>query len=630
MLDWLNFPSYALALIIATVSSLAIGVFAWRRRTVNGAVALMLLAIAAAVWTFAYALELSVAPAAKLFWAKMQYLGIVSVALGWLAFGLQYTGQGRWLNRRTIPLLLISPITTLVLVWTNEYHGLIWSNISLDTSGDFPILDFSHGIGFWACIAFSYICLSTGTFLLILTFIRSPHLYRRQTAVVVIGMFPPWIGNAMYITGLTPWPILDLTPFGIALSCLIVAFGIFRFRLLDVVPIARDLVIESMSDRVLVIDEQDRIVDINPAAQQAIGVTASLVIGQPVAQVFARWPDIVARYQNIAKIAEEITVVADNEQQYLDVRISPVYTRNGRMKGRLVVWRDITERKRTEEALRLRNEELMMMQSKLLVAKEAAESASRAKSTFLANMSHELRTPLTAILGYCHLLKLDAADLHVESMISDLTAVEDAGNHLLQLIGNILDLSKIEAGKMSLYLETLDIADLITLVVTTVRPLVDQNHNAFIVQPDPNLGRMRTDITKTRQILFNLLSNAAKFTDHGTITFSATREERNQAAWIVFRIADTGMGIASEQLDQLFQEFTQADASTTRKYGGTGLGLAISQRFCQMMGGKIIVTSALGRGSTFTVCLPAEVVGPEPQLTIQDAETDTERVVPSP
>jgi len=242
-------------------------------------------------------------------------------------------------------------------------------------------------------------------------------------------------------------------------------------------------------------------------------------------------------------------------------------------------------------------------------AKEAAEDASRSKSQFLANMSHELRTPLNAIIGLSQLLHDDAQDLDLgeEDFISDLKSINAAGKHLLELINDILDLSKIEAGKMELYPETFEIATLIDHVVSTVKPLVEKNGNILEVHCDEQLGTMHADQTKVRQVLFNLLSNAAKFTTQGRVTLTVTREQVDNSEWIGFRVCDTGIGMSDEQQQRLFQAFTQGDASTTRKYGGTGLGLAITRHFCQMMGGDISVESKVDQGSTFTVRLPVEV-----------------------
>ena len=238
-------------------------------------------------------------------------------------------------------------------------------------------------------------------------------------------------------------------------------------------------------------------------------------------------------------------------------------------------------------------------------AQEAAEQANRSKGIFLANMSHELRTPLNAIIGYGEMLLEEAEDLGQPGFIPDLQKIHAAAKHLLALINDILDLSKIEAGKMDLYYETFDVPPMIQDVVATITPLVKKNANALKVHCADDLGPMRADLTKVRQTLFNLLSNACKFTEHGTITLAVTRETGAGGGWVTFRVRDSGIGMTPEQMEKLFQEFSQADASTTRKYGGTGLGLAISRKFCRLMGGDITVESALGQGSTFTITLPA-------------------------
>ncbi|MEG4304699.1 ATP-binding protein [Microcoleus sp. D3_18a_C4] len=254
---------------------------------------------------------------------------------------------------------------------------------------------------------------------------------------------------------------------------------------------------------------------------------------------------------------------------------------------------EIAERKRAEIALQ--------------EALHKAEAASRAKSTFLANMSHELRTPLNAIIGYSEMLQEEARESGLEEIIPDTQKIYSAGKHLLTLINDILDLSKIEAGRMELYLEKFDLCNLIEEVVATLHPLVEKNHNQLQVSCSETLGVMYADLTKVRQILFNLLSNALKFTEGGTVLLSATREPAGDSDWVYLQVSDTGIGMSAEQQQGLFQPFIQGDASTTRKYGGTGLGLAISRLFCQMMGGDITVESELGGGSTFTVHLKAEV-----------------------
>ncbi len=710
-----QYTSYMLPLIVAAGVSVAIVIISWRRRTAPGALPLAILTLAVAEWSIGYVLELGGGDlSTKIFWGKVEYLGIVTLPVAWLAFALQFSNQGKWLTRRNLVLLALVPSITLLLIWTNQLHGLVWRDIALDASGPFLALDVSYGFWFWVNTAYAYVLLLTGTVLVIRMLVRSSNLYRRQAGMLLIGLMAPWVSNGIYLFDLTPIPNLDLTPFAFTLSGLALASSLFLFRLLDIVPVARWAVVDSMSDGVIVLDTQNRIVDLNPAARRIIGKTITKIIGQTAAAVLAQWPDLVERYHDTMQTQTEIIIERSETQQNFDMQISPLYDRHQRLTGRLIVLRDITERKRTEKELRrqaltfenisdsviltnmdgliidansatgkifgytkaealgkspamwhlpgkymslkqeiidriaqegrwmgelnfirkddskgiceaiivpLRDEngrqiatigvsrditERKQAEEALLQAKEAAKAANRAKSVFLANMGHELRTPLTVMIGYSEMLQDEAVDSGYANFVSPLEKVQASGNHLLALINNILDISKIEAGKMDLAPRNFDLSILIDDVAIFIQPLIDKNGNSLQIERPTNLGFMHTDQLKVRQALLNLLNNAAKFTEQGQITLAITRETANGVDWVNFEITDTGIGMAPKQVAHLFQPFTQADDTTTRKYGGTGLGLAISRRFCQMMGGDITVRSEIDQGSTFNVRLPAD------------------------
>ena len=384
------------------------------------------------------------------------------------------------------------------------------------------------------------------------------------------------------------------------------------------------------------------VVEWNPAAQVIFGYSKSEAIGRHAAglivpenvkeQVDQVWQALLSQQGGTRSTNENVK--KDGSVITCDWYNTVLLNDDGKVMGVTSLINDITERERVKAELRQ--------------AKEAAEIANCAKSQFLANMSHELRTPLNAIIGYSEMLQEEAEDLEQEDFIPDLQKIHAAGKHLLGLINDILDLSKIEAGRMELYLETFDISAMADDVVTTLQPLVDKNTNSLKIQFDNELGSMHADLTKVRQSLFNLLSNACKFTQQGTITLTVSRgrwgdRESGRVGdgkfspsqiqdgepigtssssfpvispdWITFRVTDTGIGMTPEQMSRLFEAFTQADASTTRQYGGTGLGLAITKKLCQMMGGDVTVESEVGKGSTFTIHLPAIVLDPKAQPT---------------
>ncbi|TAF52597.1 MAG: PAS domain S-box protein [Oscillatoriales cyanobacterium] len=409
-----------------------------------------------------------------------------------------------------------------------------------------------------------------------------------------------------------------------------------RQRIDDMLPLGQ-ISINKSGDAVFWLDHDGGIFYVNDSACLSLGYTRNELLEIKIHDINPDFPpEIWPDYRD--QVREFGSFTLDSRHRRKNGKIFPVEITITSLvyRGQEYICtfaRDITERKRAE--------------AELYQATIAAEAANQAKSSFLANMSHELRTPLNAIIGYGEILQEEIEDLDLdgdesEDLMADLKSITTAGRHLLSIISDILDFSKIEAGRMDLAPEEFDVSTLIYELESTVQPLVEKNTNTLKVECSLNLGTMYADRTKISQVLLNLLSNAAKFTHQGTIVMTVNRQEspfseiRNEAerdaeasssaadptAWICFRVSDTGIGLTDEQIQSIFQPFTQADESTTKRYGGTGLGLAISRKFCQMMGGDITVESELDVGSTFTVDLPAADKAADPAAGLTQTRTD--------
>jgi PAS domain S-box-containing protein len=592
-----QFTPYIAPLFIATIISLGLSLYAWRRRPVSGTAAFVWLALAVAIWSLAYALELgSVALESKIFWGKVQYLGIASLPPLWAVFALQYTNPGRWLTRRNLLLLAIIPIITIALVWTNEVHSLIWRQTKLQISVSVSTLAVSYGSWFWVHLVYSYILLILGTIFLVRMLTGSQHLYRWQSGLLLLGVSIPWLANAIYLSGSSPFPSLDLTPFAFALSCLALAWGLFRFRLLDIAPIARRAVVDSMGDGVVVLDTQDRVVDLNPAAQRLTGVSAAVAIGKPCAQVFANFPELVEPCLQQADHRFELVLDQADTRRYYDLQITPLYTRRQRLSGRLVLLRDITERKGTEKAL--------------ILARDQALEASRLKTELLAKVSHELRTPLTAIIGYAEMLHENVYGPLSNQQLVATDAIILSAKTLKALVNDLLDQAQLESGQLQLRESSFSPADLVDQIQPRMRPLAEAKGLALLKDVTPDLpSTVSGDPARLQQILINLIGNAIKFTDEGTIKVRLFRPDEQHWA---MSVSDTGPGIPTEAHSLIFEPFRQVDGSATREHGGTGLGLSIVKQLTILMRGQITLDSEIGQGSEFTIRLPLVEVVEDP------------------
>lgn len=594
---------YTTPIIITSVVTSVLLVIAMRRRSNITFTLFALLLGGIFTWAVSYSLELGLESyVARVYWAKLQYLGIGTVAVFWLLFVMAFIGNEHWITPTNVILLLIEPVIVNVLVWTTEAHGLVWNSYGLVSPAGHPILAFEHGPWFWVHIAYSYTLLLISSGLLAYSFARAPQLYQGQITLMVLGSLLPWLGNFLYVLGLTPVPGLDFTPIGFALGAVVFAVALIRFRLFDILPTARAVVFENLPDPVMVFDTENRLIELNAAAVHEFGWQTRAAIGQPL-DVLLSDDD-----ENLRNLIEEgqsssgdIVHHRREQPHWFSVQVEPIHSGNTR-RGKLVVLRDTTDRVNAENAIRQQNKQLRTLNFELTEARKEAEAASRLKSQFLATMSHELRTPLNAINGFCQILDTGIAGPLTDNQKHSVERIMTNGEHLLGLVDSILDLNRIEAGNLELVPNPFILTEWVDTVCGQFAAMAEQQDLTFTHSVDDALPRILiADEVRLRQIVVNLLGNAFKFTKTGSIALDFRRHGDDE--WRIVA-TDTGIGIPDHAIHTIFNEFEQVDGSMTRRYGGSGLGLSIVRNLVILMNGTVSVTSEAGKGSTFTVTLP--------------------------
>jgi signal transduction histidine kinase/PAS domain-containing protein len=410
MMHWQINP-YALLLFASALVSAVVAVYAWRRRPAPGAIPLVLLGFGAAEWSLGYAVATGFEDLpVRILLAKAQYLGIAIVPLSVFMLALQYVGREKWVTLRNIVLLAIVPVLTVLLAWTNERHGLIWADLKVVPYGSAYILNLEYGTFFWFYTVYAYVQVAIAIALLVDVVVRSSRLQRLQSLTILLGTLLPLLGNFSYIADLNPFPYLDLTPFGYSLSGLVILWGLFRYHLLDIVPVAHDTVIKSMVDGMLVLDVQDRAVDLNPAMQDILNVPNSRAVGQSASSLLGSCPDLLRCLQGGADAPSVITLERGGAYYHYDLRISPLIGRRDRLTGRLIVLRDVTARLRAEEALQLYADRLEAMRGidQSILAARSAETIAVAAAGKVRYVVPCQRVVITEIVGGEQVKKLAA------------------------------------------------------------------------------------------------------------------------------------------------------------------------------------------------------------------------------
>jgi signal transduction histidine kinase/CheY-like chemotaxis protein len=577
------FTIYSLFYIGTFLVSFFVAFLAFQRKAVIGAKELAWLMFATGSGAFWIIFE-TTAPtvAQKIFWSKLEYSGGLASPVLYYIFVLRFTGKDNLLSRRNILLLFIIPVITYLLVLTNDSHELIWSGFS-PISEKTNLMEYFHGIGFWiGYILYSYILLLLSVVYLIHFIIHKTKAFRSQALIILTGGMFPWIVSIIYLTGINPVTGLDLTPFSITLSGTLACYAILNFSFLDLVPVARETLVEILPDGIIALDSKNRIQDINKAAISFLGIREKNIIGYPIDSSGGAIPLLINAVVEKNHI-DQIEVKSNNEIKTFSILKQAIKNQPG---SRLVIIQDITHAKLAEK--------------ELIKAKERAEESDRLKSTFIANMSHEIRTPLNGILGFTELLNMP--NITGKEQHDYLEIIRKGGKRLMKIINDIIDISKIESGQMHISISRTDIREQIESVYSFFSPEAEAKGINLICKKTLSAEEaiINTDANKIYDIQTNLIKNAIKFTESGFVEFGFEKKKN----YLEFFVKDTGIGISDEQKEFIFERFRQGNDSLTRNYEGSGLGLSISKAYAEMLGGKIWFESEYGKGSEFHFNIP--------------------------
>lgn len=616
---------YPLILAAAAVVSAAIAFFSWQRRPSTGAASFSLLMAGVSIWSFCDLLVLiSSDYQFKIFWDKMSYLGIVLVPISWFIFTLQYTNRDYWLNRRNLGLLLIEPILTVLIVFTNEYHGLAWINSHMMNIGTFQDVSPVYGKWFWINAAYSYALILLGIFLLIQFYSRSHYPYRGQAKVLLLGVLIPFLANVLYLSNANPSDHLDLTSVAFSLTGIVVAWGLYRYKLLDIVPVAYSSIISSMGDGMVLVDSQNRIADLNPAAEKILSRSKSEIIGRSVAEIPLFQPDMIHSYADAKEVETEIYIAGAESKKYYGMKISPLYEKHGNFLGKIVVLRDITDRKHTEEELLKAREDLeqkveertfqlakaneslileiadrkrAQMERELLI--KELESKNCEMERFIYTVSHDLRSPLVTIHGFVGFLRKDLEMGSQEKVEDDLKKIGDAAVRMDRLLCDTLELSRI--GRVAEPPEDIAFGDIVSEALDQLSEKLRSRGVEVSIAGD--LPVVYVDKLRIAEVLTNIIENSIKYmgkqpSPRIEIGYKIENEEARKEA--IFYVKDNGIGIDPSQHRRVFDLFYKID----KKSEGTGAGLAIAKRIIEVHGGRIWIESQEEQGCTVWFALP--------------------------
>ena len=572
---------YILLPLLSSVVAAALAIALFRQLDKAPARYAFRLMVILALWAASYALNVSATTLSlKLFFFRTATTGAAFLGVFTLALSLELLGYGAVLTRSRWALLSAIPVAAVLLAWTTGYHDLFRYDHHLYRSGPLLLLGYENGPLFAIYIAYQNILLAAAVVLFLMGIRRGPAGFRVRYAFLLVGIVAT---DAAYFLNPTPVKGFQVITSILWFTAACYALAIFRHRLFEISPLARVALFDNLGDPVLVFEHQGRLVDCNRAARILLGASGSS-LPDLQASVLSRFPSLPAQLAEASFTLDDCVQDRADTERYWRIKTLPV-TSGERTMGCLVQLHDITSLKQGEQ--------------ELTQAREVAEAASMAKSSFLANISHEIRTPINAIIGM--------TELTIDSPLTpeqreQLEIVQLSSRSLLAIVNDVLDYSKIEAGKATLEEIDFDLQDLVDETVSTLTLQARQKGLALEAAIAPGIPRLRGDPAKLQQVLTNLVGNAIKFTERGGITLSVDHgaDRDPGSVELSFAVVDTGVGIPPDKLDEIFDAFTQADGSISRRYGGSGLGLSIVRSLVSLMGGEVLVRSTPGKGSSFS------------------------------
>jgi PAS domain S-box-containing protein len=572
-----NFPWFSLIYLVSAILTLVLATVIWKRQFDKGAAPFTVLLFAMSVWTTTALLEAgAIDIPTKIIFAKAEYLALVSSGALSLTFILEYT-HSEWIKRRRNRVLLwIIPVLSLAMVWTNELHGLVWSNIYLNQSANWSISVYEHGPLYWLVPAYQYLLYTGGILVLIRHGRRRQGTYRRQVIWLLAGSLVPIAGSLIYITGESPIKGFDLTPVAIGVMGVIYAFTIFHFRLLDSLPTATTAFVKNLQDGFLLLDSENYIISVNPATRRILGEAPGGLVGQKLEKV---WPELKAiSADHTSGQHRELSLENGDGITYLDIGIETFWDPYGTLTARLLIIRDISELKLTRLEL---------------------EAEIIKRSQFTRTIVHELRNPLTAVISSSHELE-EHTDLDENIRMALVRNISRSATDLEERVNELFELARGELGLLEINTESLDMNRLIREIGAEMAPVAASKGLQLSWQTAEETALVRGDKKRLRQVLSNLLGNAIKYTPEGQIEI---RSRRESPQWLLIEVQDSGRGIGKEELENLFDPYLRS-ASQKTKTSGLGIGLSLSKKYIELHQGRIWAASLPGKGTTISFKLP--------------------------